>query len=189
MAGVLFLVVGPSGVGKDSVLNGARAVLSPDNRFVFARRVITRVADPAAEDHDTLDMAAFEAAEIAGAFALSWRAHDLGYGIPTAIEQDLAEGRSVIANVSRTIIEDTARRFSSVHTLAITASPNVIAKRLAARGRETAEEIEKRIRRTVQLPEGVENLHPIENNDDLKGAIDLFVTKVRTVHEEQQQVG
>ena len=50
--GILFFVVGPSGAGKDSLIEGARSIGEP---FVFARRVITRPAGSAGEDHDELD--------------------------------------------------------------------------------------------------------------------------------------
>jgi ribose 1,5-bisphosphokinase PhnN len=50
-AGTLFLVVGASGVGKDNVIEGAKAALAGDDHFFFARRTITRSADAGGEDH------------------------------------------------------------------------------------------------------------------------------------------
>jgi ribose 1,5-bisphosphokinase len=46
---MIFAVVGPSGAGKDLLIQGALAA-RPDLRLV--RRVITRPADSGAEDHE-----------------------------------------------------------------------------------------------------------------------------------------
>ena len=142
--GTLVLVVGPSGAGKDSVLNGARAVLAGDDRFVFVRRTITRESGAGGEDNVEATPEAFAAAKAAGAFALSWRAHDLDYGIPVAIEDDLQARRCVIANVSRSVIEPARDRYAGLRVVNVTAPVAVLAKRIAMRGREDTAAIEKR---------------------------------------------
>ena len=55
-SGILFFVVGPSGAGKDALIEGARHLA---DRFCFARRVITRPAGSPGENHEALDEAAF----------------------------------------------------------------------------------------------------------------------------------
>ena len=79
--GVLFLIVGPSGVGKDTLIESARETLAQDSQFVFARRVITRPAEAGGEAHEAISEADFHRAEETGAFMASWRAHGLAYGI------------------------------------------------------------------------------------------------------------
>lgn len=101
--GALVLVVGPSGAGKDTLMGAAKAALADDPNFVFARRVITRDAMAELEDHDSIDPAGFEAAKAAGAFALSWEAHGLCYGVPIEIDDDIAAGRTLVMNGSRQI--------------------------------------------------------------------------------------
>lgn len=145
-AGLLVLVVGPSGAGKDTLIAGARRALADDPRFVFTRREITRPADPAGENHIPLTPAEF-AVRRAG-YALAWQAHGLGYGIPADIAAEIEAGRTVVANVSRTVIAAAARRFP-VLVLEITASPAVLAARLAARGREDAADQAARLARQV----------------------------------------
>src|SRR5690606_21385065 len=93
---VLALIVGPSGAGKDTLINKAQAALADDPRFVFVRRVVTRKAVVVLEDHHSLDEAAFTVALMRGDFVLSWDAHGLRYGIPASIEADLQAGRVVV---------------------------------------------------------------------------------------------
>ncbi|MCY4311665.1 MAG: hypothetical protein OXC54_10220 [Rhodospirillaceae bacterium] len=99
MTGRLFLVVGPSGVGKDSILNGAREALADDARFVFARRFITRDAIVGGEDHQPISDAEFSAIEESGGFLFSWRTHGAEYGSPASLRDDQDAGRHVVGNV------------------------------------------------------------------------------------------
>lgn len=125
MTGTLFLIVGPSGSGKDSVIDTARLRLAQSaggSNILFARRTITRVADPDGEDHVPATEAAFETDRAAGRFTLDWSAHGLRYGISADQLAPLAEGRAMVANVSRTILAAAAQRFRA-RIIEITASP------------------------------------------------------------------
>jgi ribose 1,5-bisphosphokinase len=147
---MLVLVVGPSGAGKDTLLNVARSSLADDARFRFVRRVITRPADPDGEDHEPVTEAEFSARD----FALQWQAHGLHYGIPVDIVDNIAAGVVVVANVSRAVIAQAATRFP-VRVIEVTAPPSILAQRLAARGRETAADVTARLARTIPLPNGI----------------------------------
>lgn len=142
--GCLALVVGPSGAGKDTLLRLAAAALRDDPRIVFPRRVVTREAD-SSEDHDTLDPDAFAAARAAGAFALDWEAHGLCYGIPA---KSLAAGCVVACNVSRGIIASARRIHPNVRVVYVTAPQEILAARLAGRGRESG--VAERLARKVE---------------------------------------
>jgi phosphonate metabolism protein PhnN/1,5-bisphosphokinase (PRPP-forming) len=171
--GTLFLVVGPSGAGKDTLIRAARESLDPAS-VVFARRVITRRAADPAEAFDFVRRAEFAARKEAGEFMLCWRAHGTDYGIAAHHEQDLAGGRSVVANVSRGVIAEAASRHAPVQVIEVTASPPVLASRLAARGREDGSAIAKRLRRAVALPDGVPTIR-IVNDGALDDAVRAFV--------------
>jgi ribose 1,5-bisphosphokinase len=141
MSGWLVLVVGPSGAGKDTMLRYAQARLGRERGIVFVRRAITRPAEES-EDHEPLTLSAF----LDRRFALSWAAHGLHYGIPASIEPALASGGIVIANVSRSVLAQAARKFRCL-VVEVTAPPDVLAARLAARGRENAGDIALRLAR------------------------------------------
>lgn len=179
--GRLILVVGSSGVGKDSVLDGARSRFADASSIVFQRRVITREAMPGAEDHDTLSVERFEIERARGAFALSWQAHGLWYGVPVEIETKLWAGRTVIVNTSRTVIETAQARYTGAQAIVITAAPETLAKRLAARGRETQEEIAARLSRPVTAPLSGKGVWQIENDGSLEDAVNRFVKIVEQV--------
>jgi ribose 1,5-bisphosphokinase len=134
--GRLIAVVGPSGAGKDTLISLTRAACHGDQNIVFPRRVVTRPLS-AHEDHDSLPDDAFDRAAADGAFALSWSAHGLRYGVPATIDGDIRAGRTVVCNVSRSIVEEIRGRYASVIVVLITAPYDVLAKRLAARGRPT----------------------------------------------------
>jgi len=112
--GVFVAVVGPSGAGKDTVLKAAAGMLQAEAGVHFVRRVVTRAADAACEDHATLSPDDFIAARESGAFCLSWGAHGLFYGLPASIGDRLADGQTVVANLSRTALADAARRFGGI---------------------------------------------------------------------------
>ena len=174
MSGTFVAVVGPSGVGKDSLIGFARARLEASGKVVFVRRVVTRQADGGSEDHDSMDVAAFAAAEQDGAFALNWDAHGLRYGLPIGLESDLEAGRVVVANLSRGVIPALMERYPEALVVLVTADRDVIARRLANRGRETAESIQRRLQRSVveRLPASTVR---VDNSGDLAVAGEQFV--------------
>jgi phosphonate metabolism protein PhnN/1,5-bisphosphokinase (PRPP-forming) len=152
MTGLLVLVVGPSGSGKDTLMAGAADALAQDARFRFVRRVVTR--PPAEEDHDVADDAGFAALRDSGRFALHWEAHGLQYGIPSDIAADLAAARVVVANVSRAVLAEAATRFPAA-VIEVTAPEEIRVARLHQRGRETPADIAARLKRAVPQPEGL----------------------------------
>lgn len=155
MSGVLVAVVGPSGAGKDTLMEAARAALARDERITFIRRTVTRPAEAGGEDHLPLTREAFLQARDAGGFALWWEAHGLLYGLPrAALEGALAAGRTAVANLSRRALEQAAAHHP-LRVLEITASPAILAVRLAARGREGAADVARRLARQAPLPSGL----------------------------------
>ncbi len=152
--GVFIAVVGPSGAGKDTLLNLSREMLRSSSAgadTVFARRVITRAADASAEDHDTMDEAAFAAAEAAGSFSVTWRAHGLSYGLPADVDRVIADGGVVVANSSRGALAAISERYENVVVVQVTAPREMLAERLASRGRETRDDILARLDRATLI--------------------------------------
>jgi ribose 1,5-bisphosphokinase len=147
--GKLVLVVGPSGAGKDTLLGLARTACADDPGIVFVRRVVTREASDA-EDNEQISAEGFREAQARGAFAVHWEAHGHGYGLPRSIEDDIRAGRTVVANVSRTVIPALRDSHANVVVVSITAPADVLAERLAMRKRGSDGNIAQRLARTVE---------------------------------------
>jgi ribose 1,5-bisphosphokinase len=146
--GRLILVVGPSGAGKDTLLGLAKAACADDSNIVFPRRIITRQAS-VSEDNEEVSAGTFEEALARDEYAMHWQAHGHRYALSRAIDDDIRAGRTVVANVSRTVIVAMRRVYAQVVVVSITAPPNVLAERLAMRGRVSDGRIEQRMARTV----------------------------------------
>jgi ribose 1,5-bisphosphokinase len=146
--GRLVLVVGPSGAGKDTLLRLAQAACVDDHDIVFPRRVVTRESS-ADEDNVALGPDEFRRAREHGDFAVSWDAHGHSYALPLEINDDIRAGRAVVVNVSRTVIAALRQAYANVVVVAITAPPDVLAQRLAARARHSDGNVADRLARSV----------------------------------------
>ncbi len=175
-SGLFAGVCGASGVGKDTVLSGARTALAGLEDIVFVRRTITRPADAGGEDHEAVTEQQFDQLEREGAFCLSWRAHGLAYGVPSSVIEDLGAGCTVVCNISRAAAVFASDKFPNFALLEVTAEPDIIAARLAARGRETEDGIASRQARTVAGWNSGLTVHDVPNNGAPQDAIDCLVS-------------
>ena len=146
--GRLILVVGPSGAGKDTLLGLAKAACAGDDNVVFPRRAVTREASPF-EENEQLSLDAFRQARSQGDFAVHWEAHGHCYALSRALDDDIRAGRTVVANVSRAVVEAIRRAYADVVVISITAPPEILSQRLAARARSSDGRLADRLARAV----------------------------------------
>lgn len=162
--GRLVYVVGPSGSGKDSLIEWARK-RAPAG-VCFARRTITRPPRPDAERHRAVDEAAFDTLLASGTFALHWRANGHRYGIGREIDDWLAAGRTVVVNGSREHLPAARAAYPGLEVVHVTAPAEMLGKRLAARGREPDAAIAARLARRPPVQDAaleIENAGALED--------------------------
>lgn len=176
-AGALIAVVGPSGVGKDSVIAG---MVRADKTLARVQRVITRAPGLGGEDYVAVSPVEFDRMRDHGAFCLDWHAHALRYGIPSAIQDDVRGGKRCVANLSRAVLTQAAQVFETLQVLNITATPETLAQRLSDRGRETAQDIDRRLARAHRpLPAGLHVTH-ISNDGPLQATVAAAIAALQT---------
>lgn len=177
--GRLVVVVGPSGAGKDTLMGYAARQLVGCPDLVFVRRVITRDGDAGGEDHAAVTEEAFEHMAKAGGFAVSWNAHGLRYGIPAETRRHIKAGRLAVANGSRSALPHFRTAFPAMTVINVTARPEVLAARLEARGRETREEILRRLQRASPDISGDFEIVTIDNSGSLDEAGEAMVATLK----------
>ncbi|MBB3234127.1 phosphonate metabolism protein/1,5-bisphosphokinase (PRPP-forming) PhnN [Phyllobacterium endophyticum] len=178
--GTFVAVVGPSGAGKDTIIEFARAALGDQPGYHFVRRVVTRPSSVDTEDHDTLSQQQFLTAKRAGEFSHSWEAHGLCYGLPMSVDEAIERGSVAIANVSRGVLPALRQAYANFIVVQITASHEVLARRLAARGREDAAEIERRLMRAAPNPCDPADAILIDNSGEVTDAGNRFLAVLKS---------
>ncbi|PSS45018.1 phosphonate metabolism protein/1,5-bisphosphokinase (PRPP-forming) PhnN [Pseudomonas sp. BBP2017] len=177
-SGRLIYLMGPSGAGKDSLIDAARATLENHN-VVVARRVITRSAEAKGEDAVGVSCERFEQMCTDGEFALYWRANGLAYGIPVLIDSWLEQGRTVLVNGSRAHLAQARQRYPGLLAVLLSVEPQVLRQRLLARGREALEDIERRLARSQQLSFADQGVHLLDNSTSLDDAVARLLDLLR----------
>jgi thymidine phosphorylase len=180
--GSFFFVVGPSGAGKDSLLDGVRASLEPSS-FIFAKRTITRPAGAPGEVHEACTETVFETLRAEGRFLITWQAHGLSYGLPRSLLAAMQSGQHIIANGSRSMVKELNALVPNLVVVEVNAPTDVLQARLSARGRETAEDISKRLNRSVApYPEGVPILRVMNDQSIAIGSVRMLACLLTHTH-------
>lgn len=172
--GRLVYVMGPSGAGKDSVMNEARRRLG-GSATVFAHRYITRPAGAGGENHVALNEEEFAVRKEHGLFLFDWRSHGLSYGAGIELLDWMEHGVTVVLNGSREYWPQAQVRLPRIEGVLITARPDVLRQRLQYRGRESDDAIEERLRRNAALDSDIPGVLVIDNSGDLTLAASALV--------------
>lgn len=168
----LIYLMGPSGSGKDSLLDAARDALQARGCHI-ARRVITRSAEALGEDAVSVDPQEFARMKDKDAFAMSWQANGLAYGIPRQIDVWLNGGHDVVVNGSRAYLQTARARYHQLQAVLLQVDEEVLRQRLLTRGRETLVEIDARLARNAELRSdtGMEDVWRLDNSGSIEQSV------------------
>jgi ribose 1,5-bisphosphokinase len=174
----LIYVVGPSGAGKDSVMQVLKAHWSDLPPAHWARRTITRTVQADAETHESVDQAEFERLSRMNLFAMSWQANGLCYGIRHAELVPLEAGHCVFVNGSRAYAPHVLEVWPEATFVLITAPIDLLARRLQMRAREDELAIAHRLARDIALDLPAQTLRII-NDGTIQSAVEQLHAQLR----------
>lgn len=183
LTGTVFVIVGPSGSGKDTLLNWLRAELQDRSEILFVRRIVTRPSDKGHEDHDTMELAKFLSAKEAGEFATVWQAHDLHYAIPASAKDHVDQGGLAILNGARRALDQLEAAFTRLQIIHLDVDPSILAGRLANRGRNSDTNLSARLaQQTLDFQAKTPIIH-VANNGPVEEAGRHIVELIEQHHQ------
>ncbi len=182
-SGVLFLVVGNSGSGKDSVIAGVRTLWNSSNPSFPSIHVPTRyITRPSHESEDfvSISLDNFQQMKNKDKFAFWWHIYELDYGVPASIFEWLEKGDFVLVNVSRNIIPQVKAKIPNTQIIFVSVPFAVTKARILSRGRENPDDpvFQARIERARNRQTLPEADIVIDNAGDLENAISDLADKL-----------
>lgn len=174
--GKVFVITGPSGVGKGTLIGRLLQAVPDLELSVSATTRAPRPGETDGRDYHFLTEAEFQRRVEAGEFLEFATYSGNRYGtLRSAVDDRLRAGRSVVLEIE---VQGASQvRQSMPEAIQIFIAPPdaaVLRERLLGRDTDSAEEIEKRLRRAeVELEARVDFPHVVVNDDVQKAAAEL----------------
>ena len=179
--GTLFLIVGNSGSGKDSIITGVIKEFPSNLIQIYApKRYITRPPSEF-ERNISITIKDFKELEEKGKFALKWHIYELDYGVPIDIEKWLKKGHPVIVNVSRTVIEMARKKYKNTKVVFVEVPFEITLQRIRDRKRENEELLKKRIERAKQNQKLQMADFIVDNSGELNDAVYQLIEYIKKI--------
>lgn len=174
--GVLFVVSGPSGVGKSTLVRHALDVVPGLAFSVSATTRGPRAGEVEGRDYHFLDEAAFVARVAAGGFLEHAEVYGKRYGTLRApVDEALQRGSSILLDIDvQGAAQVRSRRPDAVTVFVLPPSRAALEARLRGRGTDGDEVIARRMAEAQQQLAGCGAYDHLVVNDDLETARHVF---------------
>jgi ribose 1,5-bisphosphokinase len=157
--GRLFLIVGNSGSGKDSLLAEVLTRWPISEKPIrIPQRYITRPAHDS-EQYISVTTREFGDLKRNNKIWLTWHVYNTDYGVPTIVLDWLSQRQHVVVNVSREIIPRARRIIPDLKVIFVSVPLEITLQRMRSRRREAENE-----------PSFQQRLHRAKENQTLKSA-------------------
>jgi len=170
--GVLFVVSGPSGVGKSTLLAAVFERIPHLGFSVSATTRPPRVGEQDGEDYHFVTHARFAELQEAGALLESATVYGQSYGTPRGpVEKSLRRGESIVLDIDVQGKEQVCHRLPEAVTVFIMPpGSSELEVRLRGRGTDSDEVIARRMREAYAQVQGASAYDYVVFNDDLETA-------------------
>lgn len=181
--GVLFLIIGNSGSGKDSLIQEVIKIW-PEDKIPLraATRYITRTTHES-EPHVSVSPDVFHRLKNEGNFFLTWHSYDFDYGIGKEVLSWISQGIHVMANISRTVVTEVRKKIPRVKVIFISVPLETTICRLKKRKREPVDShlYFKRLLRAKNNQENFDADFMIENTGSLQKSVQKLCDYMHSV--------
>ena len=174
--GLLILVVGNSGSGKDSIMKGVKERFPSELKSLhLTQRFITRPSSDT-EDNIAVTSEDFKKMSLQGRFALEWHIYGLDYGVPIEIDDWMKNGHPVLVNVSRSIVKKARDIYQNILIVFIEVPFEITLQRVKERARESGKLLQDRIQRAKDNQTFPDADFIVDNSGELEIAINQFLS-------------
>jgi guanylate kinase len=170
--GALFVVSGPSGAGKTTLVHRLLAAFPTLKFSVSATTRPPRAGELDGRDYHFLTPEQFETKIAAGAFLEHAHVYGNRYGtLAEPVHQSLALGESILLEIdSQGAAQVRAAMPEAVTVIVLPPSREVLAERLRHRSTDSDEVIARRLREADEQLASIAEFHYLAVNDDLEAA-------------------